>query len=61
MKVLPNIGKKCETCGEIVRAVEIECRGARDRREPMPQQEVCRCIHPGDLMCNCGNPCYSFF
>jgi hypothetical protein len=61
METLPNVGKKCDTCGEVVRAVQIECRGARERGEPMPQQEVCRCIHPGDLMCNCGKPCWSFF
>lgn len=58
---LPNVGKKCTTCGEIVRETEIECRGARERGEPPPRIEVCRCNHPGDFFCNCGKPCWSFF
>jgi hypothetical protein len=52
---------KCEICGEKVRTVELDCQGAKERGEPMPTLEACRCCHPGDFMCNCGKPCWSIF
>ncbi len=56
-----EVSKICGICGEEIRLVEIECEGARQRGEPMPKQEACRCCHPGDFFCNCGKPCWSFF
>ena len=55
-----TVGKKCPMCGEIVRLVDLDCEGAKARGEPMPQLTACRCCHPGDFFCNCGNPCWSW-
>jgi len=54
-------GDTCPFCGEKLRLVEVHCEGAKRRHEPMPTVLACRCLHPGDLMCNCGNPCWSIF
>lgn len=58
---LSRVGWPCEDCGVVVRVVEIDCRGRRERGEPLARQEICRCNHPGDLLCNCGDPCWTFF
>lgn len=60
-EAMKGTGEKCSVCGEMVTEIDIECVGAKERNEPMPRQQVCRCIHPGDLFCNCGKPCWSFF
>jgi hypothetical protein len=54
-------GDTCPSCGEKLRLVRIRCEGARKRHKRMPTILACRCLHPGDLMCNCGNPCWSIF
>ena len=56
-----DVGLPCCVCGQVVTVVELDCNGAKERNEPLPLQQVCSCIHPGDLMCNCGKPCRSFF
>jgi hypothetical protein len=60
-KLAEKEGEKCGVCGETLRKVEIYCHGAKERKEPQPTILACRCLHPGDLMCNCGNPCFSVF
>lgn len=54
-------GERCPDCGEILRAVEGDCKGRRERGEPQEVFLACRCLHPGDYFCNCGNPCWSIF
>jgi hypothetical protein len=54
-------GDKCPYCFTIIHKEEIRCRGAISRGEPNPTILVFLCLHPGDLCCNCGNPCWSFF
>lgn len=53
--------KKCDMCGLKRGLVEIECEGAKQRGEDNPTIWACGCLHGGDYMCNCGNPCWSFF
>ncbi len=58
---LEDEGKECPNCGEIRRRTKIHCEGRKKRNQPMLEFLACRCYHPGDYLCNCGNPCFSFF
>lgn len=60
-EILKLDGTRCDTCGQVIHAVKLDCAGAKARKEPMPLLAACRCCHPGDFMCNCGKPCWSFF
>jgi len=53
--------KVCPLCGDRPTPVEINCQGRQKRGEIPLVVMNCRCLHPGDLICNCGNPCRSFF
>lgn len=54
-------GKICPLCGDKQNLVEVNCRGRRDRKEIPLMVWNCRCLHPGDLECACGNPCRPMF
>jgi len=60
-KPLKGEGEKCDNCGEIRRRTKMHCEGRKKRKQPMLEFLACRCLHPGDYLCNCGNPCFSFF
>jgi hypothetical protein len=60
-KRILKVGDKCPICGDVMNEVEIDCRGKEERGEPLIKVLNCSCLHCGDLMCNCGNPCWSFF
>lgn len=48
---LPDVGKPCSSCGVVVIAKDIRCGTCKQEGKEQVLQEVCRCVHPGDLMC----------
>lgn len=50
---------KCPYCGETLGEAElITEEGCKHKGEKFL---ACRCLHPGDFFCACGDPCYPFF